>query len=63
MWKDADHISIIALVNAIEVPIRIEYMDQSTAPNGGWYYDLPEGEAPKMFFLYRPGHYELVYER
>lgn len=63
MWKDCDHISIIALINAIEVPIRIQYMDQSQAPNGGWHHDVPEDATPKLFFLYRPGHYDILYPR
>jgi ubiquitin thioesterase protein OTUB1 len=61
MWKECDHICIIGLVNAINVPIRIEYMDQSQAPNGGWFHDIPEGENPQLSFLYRPGHYEILY--
>ncbi|KAF1593402.1 UNVERIFIED_CONTAM: Ubiquitin thioesterase otubain-like, partial [Eudyptes robustus] len=61
MWKDADHIAVIALVNAIDVPIRIEYMDQTLAPNGGWHHDLPEDSTPVLFFLYRPGHYDVLY--
>uniref|UniRef100_A0A915CV49 ubiquitinyl hydrolase 1 n=1 Tax=Ditylenchus dipsaci TaxID=166011 RepID=A0A915CV49_9BILA len=67
MWKECDHICIIALVNAIQVPIRIEYMDQTQAPNGGWHHDftpdfVAEGsDAPKLFFLYRPGHYDILY--
>ncbi|KAI1723272.1 peptidase c65 otubain domain-containing protein [Ditylenchus destructor] len=63
MWKECDHICIIALVNAIKVPIRIEYMDQTQAPNGGWHHDFgtDESNTPKLFFLYRPGHYDILY--
>lgn len=45
------------------VSIRIEYMDQSQAPSGGWHHDfLVEGDnQPKLFFLYRPGHYDILY--
>ncbi|KAI6213586.1 hypothetical protein M3Y94_00167400 [Aphelenchoides besseyi] len=60
MWKDSDHLAIIGLVNAIEVPVRIEYMDQTQAPNGGWQHDIGDGE-PKLHFLYRPGHYDVLY--
>lgn len=79
MWKECDHLSIIALVNAIgkclyirksifnfpllDVPIRIEYMDQSQAPNGGWHHDFPEDREPQLFFLYRPGHYDILYKK
>ncbi|KAH7700003.1 Protein OTUB-1 [Aphelenchoides avenae] len=64
MWKECDHICIIALVNAMGVSIRVEYMDQTQAPNGGWHYDISaDSSAPKLFFLYRPGHYDLLYKR
>ncbi|CAK5008935.1 unnamed protein product [Meloidogyne enterolobii] len=63
MWKDCDHLCIIALVNAIGVSIRIEYMDRSQAPSGGWRHDfiVDGNEEPKLFFLYRPGHYDILY--
>ncbi|KAL3085152.1 hypothetical protein niasHS_010221 [Heterodera schachtii] len=65
MWREIDHIGIISLVNAIGVSIRIEYMDRSQAPSGGWHHDfLVEGDnQPKLFFLYRPGHYDILYRR
>jgi len=65
MWKDCDHLSIIALVNSIDVPIRIEYMDQTQAPNGGWHHDIipKPDEEPKLHFLYRPGHYDILYKK
>ncbi|KAI6189877.1 Ubiquitin thioesterase [Aphelenchoides bicaudatus] len=63
MWKDCDHLTIIGLVNAIDVPVRIEYVDQSQAPNGGWHHDFPEDREPQLFFLYRPGHYDILYKK
>lgn len=32
---------------------------------GGWHHDfLVENEQePKLFFLYRPGHYDVLYKR
>ncbi|CAB3396718.1 unnamed protein product [Caenorhabditis bovis] len=64
MWKDADHLGIIGLVNATGFKIRIEYMDQSAAPNGGWHYDIPENDAKAdIVLLYRPGHYDLLYAK
>lgn len=65
MWKDADHLAVTGLVNAIGQSIRVQYMDQNAAPNGGLYYDFPpdQTEAPRITLLYRPGHYDLVYRR
>ncbi|VDM73206.1 unnamed protein product [Strongylus vulgaris] len=65
MWKDADHLAVTGLVNAIGQNIRVQYMDQNAAPNGGLFYDFPpdQKEAPRITLLYRPGHYDLVYRR
>ncbi|CAD5223944.1 unnamed protein product [Bursaphelenchus okinawaensis] len=61
MWKEADHIAIIALVNALEIKIQIEYMDQNA--DGGMTYIVPDGCTPQLFFLYRPGHYDVLYPK
>ncbi|VDN00956.1 unnamed protein product [Thelazia callipaeda] len=63
MYKDCDHLAIIALTNALGVSIRIEYMDRTAAPNHGWYYDFIVQQNPiRHRFLYRPGHYDIIYE-
>uniref|UniRef100_A0A8R1Y1H9 Ubiquitin thioesterase n=1 Tax=Onchocerca volvulus TaxID=6282 RepID=A0A8R1Y1H9_ONCVO len=64
MFKDCDHLAIIALTKAIGVSIRIEYMDRTAAPHHGWFYDfIVNRELPKHFFLYRPGHYDIIYKK
>ncbi|CAL2045893.1 unnamed protein product [Caenorhabditis brenneri] len=67
MWKEADHLAIIALVKATNIHLRIEYMDRSVAPNGGWHHNLPDGDdatfVPDITLLYRPGHYDLIYKK
>lgn len=64
MWKDSDHLAIIALTNAIEVSIRIEYMNRSAAPREGYHHDFIVQNRPvRLFFLYRPGHYDILYQR
>ncbi|EJW80729.1 hypothetical protein WUBG_08361, partial [Wuchereria bancrofti] len=63
MFKDCDHLAIIALTNAIGVSIRIEYMDRTAALHHGWFYDfLVDKKLPRHFFLYRPGHYDIIYK-
>uniref|UniRef100_A0A0K0CV52 OTU domain-containing protein n=1 Tax=Angiostrongylus cantonensis TaxID=6313 RepID=A0A0K0CV52_ANGCA len=59
MWKDADHLAVTGQ------SIRVQYMDQNAAPNGGLYYDFPpdQKEVPRITLLYRPGHYDLIYRR
>ncbi|EFO92812.1 CRE-OTUB-1 protein [Caenorhabditis remanei] len=64
MWKEADHLSIMALVRATGIRLRIQYMDRSEAPNGGYQHDLPDeadNVTPDITLLYRPGHYDLIY--
>lgn len=65
MWKEADHLSIMACVRATGLRLRIQYMDTSAAPNGGYQHDLPDGAddvTPDITLLYRPGHYDLIYK-
>ncbi|PAV86138.1 hypothetical protein WR25_24443 [Diploscapter pachys] len=63
MWKEADHLAITGLVHALDLGVRIEYMDRSAAPNGGWHYDFPpdQKDPAKIVLLYRPGHYDLLF--
>ncbi len=50
-------------------------MDRSDAPDGGWHHDFcadvasgsgsggaGDSAEPKLFFLYRPGHYDILYK-
>lgn len=63
MFKDCDHLAIIALTNAIGISIRIEYMDRTAALHHGWFYDfIVDKKLPRHFFLYRPGHYDIIYK-
>ena len=61
MGREADHIHIIALTAALDTPVRVEYMDrgESKAVNA---HDFPEGSAPQVCLLYRPGHYDILYK-
>lgn len=62
MYKESDHIHIIALCTALNVGVRVEYMDRG---EGGYVkaHDFPEGKDPKIFLLYRPGHYDILYPK
>lgn len=61
MCKESDHIHIIALAQALNVSILVEYMDRgeggATNP-----HVFPEGSEPKVYLLYRPGHYDILYK-
>lgn len=61
MSKESDHIHIIALAQALDVSILVEYMDRG---EGGTvnHHVFPEGGDPRIFLLYRPGHYDILYK-
>lgn len=79
MGEESDHVQLVALTDALQVPIRVVYLDRSLAPGGGGdgapggapHVDLhdfvPEGcpaaSQPRVHLLYRPGHYDLLYSR
>nr|XP_006817582.1 PREDICTED: uncharacterized protein LOC102807319 [Saccoglossus kowalevskii] len=60
MGKESDHIHIIAITNALGVGVRVEYMDRVSG-NEVNHHDFPEGCQPNVTFLYRPGHYDILY--
>ncbi|KAM9834655.1 ubiquitin thioesterase OTUB1-like isoform X2 [Syngnathus typhle] len=61
MSKESDHIHIIALAQALNLSILVEYMDRG---EGGTvnHHVFPEGGDPRIFLLYRPGHYDILYK-
>ncbi|CAF0980699.1 unnamed protein product [Rotaria sp. Silwood1] len=68
MARESDNIHIIALTKAAAVPLRVIYMDRSqqslltihdfTATDE----EITETFKPMITMLYRPGHYDLLYE-
>ena len=63
MAKESDHIHIIALTHALGVCIRVEYMDRGGDASVN-HHDFPEdGDKPHVYLLYRPGHYDILYNR
>ncbi|KAJ2950310.1 hypothetical protein O0L34_g11676 [Tuta absoluta] len=60
MYKESDHIHIIALSNALKVGVRVKYMDRGEGREV-IAHDFPEGTAPLVHLLYRPGHYDILY--
>ncbi|KAJ8366742.1 hypothetical protein AAFF_G00342740 [Aldrovandia affinis] len=61
MSKESDHIHIIALAQVLNTSILVEYMDRG---EGGAvnHHVFPEGGEPRLFLLYRPGHYDILYK-
>ncbi|XP_061729660.1 ubiquitin thioesterase otubain-like [Cydia pomonella] len=60
MYKESDHIHIIALSAALNAGVRVKYMDRGTNSQV-IAHDFPEGCSPKVQLLYRPGHYDILY--
>lgn len=60
MYKESDHIHIIALCTALGAGVRVEYLDRG---EGGTVkaHDFPEGAEPRIYLIYRPGHYDILY--
>ncbi|XP_047530186.1 ubiquitin thioesterase otubain-like [Vanessa atalanta] len=60
MYKESDHIHIIALSNALNVGVRVRYMDRGEGSQV-IAHDFPDGAKPLVHLLYRPGHYDILY--
>ncbi|XP_066146343.1 ubiquitin thioesterase otubain-like [Euwallacea fornicatus] len=60
MYKDSDHIHIMAACSAFNTGVRIVYMDRGTGSTVT-QHDLPEGSTPTVHLLYRPSHYDILY--
>ena len=60
MYREADHLHITALTNALGVCVSVCYMDRT---DGGQVNDhrFPEDGTPRVHLLYRPGHYDILY--
>ena len=74
MDEESDHVQIVALTDALHVPLRVVYLDRSAGAMGaagdasplGAHVDrhdfLPPGTGhPSVHLLYRPGHYDILY--
>lgn len=70
MGEESDHVHIVALTDALHVPIRVVYLDRSQGEDGAANtHDFAPSEGgadvgpPAVHVLYRPGHYDIIYPR
>ncbi|KAH7277604.1 hypothetical protein KP509_39G058900 [Ceratopteris richardii] len=77
MGEESDHVHITALSDALGVLIRIVYLDSSNGDGGNNldvnFHDFIPGQCvqeqpilkskPSVVLLYRPGHYDILYEK
>uniref|UniRef100_A0A0B6Z667 Ubiquitin thioesterase n=1 Tax=Arion vulgaris TaxID=1028688 RepID=A0A0B6Z667_9EUPU len=66
MGRESDHIHIVALTKALDVPICVEYMDREGQTCNAFVFnpsDDPKSAnpTPAVTMLYRPGHYDIIY--
>jgi ubiquitin thioesterase protein OTUB1 len=60
MFKDCDNIQIVALARALQVPLRVVYLDQSDGPPFSLEFG-PGDRSREVKLLYKPGHYDILY--
>ncbi|KAG1143994.1 hypothetical protein G6F37_006090 [Rhizopus arrhizus] len=67
--KESDHLQIIAISKALDTPIHVVYLDGGIEDKAiiheFWPTEKDELERKKspIVLLYRPGHYDILYER
>ena len=61
MYRESDHIHIIALTNALNVAVSVIFLDR-TEKDKVTARNFPEDSSPIIQMLYRPGHYDIIYK-
>eukprot|EP01080_Neovahlkampfia_damariscottae_P004504 gene4504-7884_t len=59
MGKEADNIHISAMTSKLPICVQIEYLDSQNQNS----LKFPENQEPKVFLLFRPGHYDILYKK
>lgn len=62
MDRESDHIHIIALTKALDLCVRVAYVDR-TDHDKIVFHDFPEDSTPQLHIIYRPGHYDVIYRK
>lgn len=58
--READHIQILALAECLDFPLKLVYVDRSEGEANEVI--IPYGAQPNVTLLYRPGHYDIMYQ-
>ncbi|KAJ1105220.1 hypothetical protein NDU88_002628 [Pleurodeles waltl] len=59
MAMECDHPQIVALTQALPIPLQVEYVDDAdTAVN---HHRFPEDASPQVYMLFRRQHYNILY--
>ncbi|KAG8449088.1 hypothetical protein GDO86_015950, partial [Hymenochirus boettgeri] len=59
MATECDHIQIIALSQALGIPLQVEYVDKTNCVIN--HHLFPEGCRPSIFMLFEDHHYNILY--
>jgi len=63
MGRESDQLIITALAQALNISLRVEYLDQSRLNAANSYdFAITAGKQPCVTLLYRPGHYDILYK-
>jgi len=63
LGKEADHVQVAALAQALNVHVKVAYLDGRSADGQVNFVDFSEhvsGGAEPLVLLYRPGHYDIL---
>lgn len=65
MGKECEQVQVLALAEAFGVQVEIEYLDGHDLVNGKLANHVfgPETAKTRLVFLYRPGHYDILYPK
>ena len=64
MGKECDQPQIAALTEALQIGVKIEYLDGTTTQGQELPSILcPPDLSPLVYLLYRPGHYDIIYKK
>lgn len=61
MYKESDHIHITAITEATGISVCINYLNRGDGEQVT-KHNFPDHLEPKIFLLYRPGHYDVLYK-
>ena len=65
MGKECEMVSVLALAEAFGVQVSVEYLDGRALVNDKLARHTfgPESAKIRLEFLYRPGHYDVLYPK
>jgi len=65
MGQECEELQVLALAEALQVQVAVEYLDGRALVNGKVMQHVlgPEDAKLRLAFLYRPGHYDILYTK